>query len=114
MTPRRIAALLVVLAAVVPYLPAVDNYFVQDDFGVVQVLSAKPAGYFPRWFVTPWMDDIWGYTPDEVRPFPAVTYQIAGVFGAGWPVPNHVVNIALHAINALLVFGVARAAAGLA
>ena len=31
------------------------------------------------------MEDIWGYTPDEIRPFPALSYQIAAVFGAASP-----------------------------
>lgn len=101
------------LAAVLPYLPTLDNYFIQDDFGVVGLLSQKPAFYFPRWFVSAWMDDIWGFTPDEVRPFPAATYQIAALWGAASPVANHVINIAFHAANALLVLDVARVAAGL-
>ena len=109
----RAAALVVALAAAVPYLPTLDNYFVQDDFGVVALLASKPVTYFPRWFVTTWMDDIWGYTPDEIRPFPAVSYQIAAVFGAASPTANHVVNILFHAVNALLVLAVARSAAGL-
>ena len=114
MSRRGLILLVVVLAAVVPYLPTLDDYFVQDDFGVVGLLSGKPAGYFPRWFVSTWMDDIWGYTPDEIRPFPAVTYQLAAWWGAASPVANHVINIGFHAVNALLVFGVARTAAGLA
>jgi hypothetical protein len=106
-------ALVVVLGAVAPYLPTVDDYFVQDDFGVVGLLSTKPAAYFPRWFVTPWMDDIWGYTPDEIRPFPAITYQVAALFGAGSPAANHVINMAFHAANAWLVFRIAESAVGL-
>ena len=113
MIQRRLAVLLIVLAAVVPYLPTLDDYFVQDDFGVVGLLSSKPAHYFPRWFVSNWMDDIWGYTPDEIRPFPAVTYQVAAWWGAASPLANHVINIGFHAVNAALVFGVAETAAGL-
>ena len=110
----RTAAVAVACAAVVPYLPTLDNYFVQDDFGVVALLSSKPVTWFPRWFVTTWMEDIWGYTPDEIRPFPAVTYQIAAVFGAASPYANHVTNLAFHAVNALLVLAVGVEAAGLA
>ncbi len=80
---------------------------------MVGLLSSKPAGYFPRWFIMPWTEDIWGYVPDEVRPFPALTYQFAGVFGAASPVANHVINVLFHLANALLVFAIARAAAGL-
>ena len=106
-------ALLVCLAAALPYAITIDNYFAQDDFGVVWLLSHKPWWYFPRWFASTWMDDIWGYTPDEIRPFPAVTYQVAAVFGAASPVANHVINISFHAVNGVLVLGIARAAAGL-
>ena len=109
----RLAVLAVALAAAAPYVRVTGDYFIQDDFGVVGLLSQKPASYFPRWFVSNWMEDIWGYTPDEVRPFPAVTYQIAALGGAASPVANHLINIAFHAINALLVFGLARSAAGL-
>jgi hypothetical protein len=42
-------ALVVLLGAVVPYLPTIDDYFVQDDFGVVSLLSTKPVTYFPLW-----------------------------------------------------------------
>jgi hypothetical protein len=105
-----LAALAVCLAAVLPYLPSLDNYFVNDDFGVVRLLSQKPALYFPRWFVTSWMDDIWGVTLDEIRPFTAVSYQMAAAWGATSPVANHVVNIAFHAATALLVLAVARVA----
>jgi hypothetical protein len=107
------AMLVICLAATLPYLPTIDNYFAQDDFGVVQLLAGKPASYFPRWFTTTWMDDIWGFIPDEIRPFPAVTYQFTALWGAASPVANHVVNIAFHVANGLLVFAVARVAAGL-
>jgi len=106
------AASVIVAAAFVAYGATLDNYFVQDDFGVVWLLSQKPAGYFPTWFVTSWMDTIWGFTPDEVRPFVAVTYQAAAIPGAGTPWPNHLINIAIHAGTALLVWGVARHAGG--
>jgi hypothetical protein len=108
-----LAMLAICLAATLPYLSTIDNYFAQDDFGVVQLLAGKPASYFPRWFTTTWMDDIWGFIPDEIRPFPAVTYQFTALWGAGSPVANHVVNIAFHVANGLLVFAAARVVTGL-
>ena len=113
MAARALAVLLVCVAAVVPYLSTLDDYFIQDDFGVVALLSQKPASAFPGWFVSTWMDDIWGYTPDEIRPFPAVTYQVTAWWGAASPVANHVMNIGLHAANALLVLVIGVVAAGL-
>jgi hypothetical protein len=101
------------LAAIVPYLPSLTDYFVRDDFGVVQLLSSKPATWFPRWFVTSWMENIWGFLPDEVRPFPALSYQVTALWGAGSPVGHHLLNVALHAANGLLVLAIAREAAAL-
>jgi hypothetical protein len=105
------AALAICAAAIVPYLSTIDDYFVRDDFGVVQLLAAKPWSYFPTWFHTSWMDYIWGFTPDEVRPFPAVSYQLTALGGASSPVLHHVFNILIHAVNGLLVAWIARTAA---
>jgi hypothetical protein len=113
MTRRAIAAAAIVVAAFALYAPAIDDYFVQDDFGVVSLFSQRSLAYIPRWFVTPWTENIWGYVPDELRPFPAASYVIASWFGASAPQPNHVMNIALHAINGLLVMWIAESAAGL-
>jgi hypothetical protein len=112
-TKRLPALLAICLAASLPYLPSARNYFVNDDFGVVQLLSQKPPLYFPKWFVTSWMDNIWGDTADEIRPFPAVSYQLAAAWGAASPLANHLINIAFHMANALVVLAVARFVAGL-
>jgi hypothetical protein len=104
------AAAVVCAAAILPYVSTLDDYFVRDDFGVVQLLAQKPASYFPRWFYTSWMDRIWGFTPDEVRPFPALSYQLTALGGAASPVLHHAANILLHAANGLLVMAIARTA----
>jgi hypothetical protein len=112
--PGTFANALIIVTAIAAYASTAHNYFIQDDFGVVWLLSQKPATYFPQWFVSAWMDQIWGFTPDEIRPFPAVSYQIAAIFGAATPFANHAINIGFHAGTALLVAQVARRAAGLA
>ncbi len=111
--PVALAALAVVAAATIPYLPVINDYFIQDDFGVVSLLSRRSPLHFFAWFAGPWTEDIWGYVPDEVRPFPALSYALMAYFGAVSPVANHVMNLALHAGNALIVLWLAGAAAGL-
>ena len=113
MSRRAIASAAIVIAAVALYATAINDYFVQDDFGVVSLFSQRSLAYIPRWFVMPWTEDIWGYVPDELRPFPAVSYVVASWFGASAPQPNHIINIALHAVNGLLVMWIAESAAGL-
>lgn len=110
---RRLAAGVVAIAAALPYLRTIPDYFVQDDFGGMQLLAAKPWSTFPRWFTMPWMEFIWGYTPDEIRPFTALSYQITALWDASLPHGHHVLNIALHAANGILVLGLARSAASL-
>ena len=105
--------LVVGLAAILPYLVTIDDYFVRDDFGVVQLLAQKPFWYFPRWFASSWMDEIWGYVPDEVRPFPALSYQLTALGGPVSPVLHHLLNILIHAGNGLLVMAIALRAAAL-
>ena len=119
MTPRArqprsgnstLAILVVCLAAVLPYLLTVRDYFVADDFGVVQILSQKPAWYFPRWFVGSWMETVFGVPPQEIRPFPAVSYQLTALVGAAAPTLHHVINILIHVVNGVLVLAIARQA----
>ena len=108
-----LAILIVCLAAVLPYLLTVRDYFVADDFGVVQILSQKPAWYFPRWFVGSWMETVFGVPPQEIRPFPAVSYQLTALVGAAAPTVHHVINMLIHAVNGVLVLAIARRVAGL-
>jgi hypothetical protein len=103
----------VILAASVPYLFTISDYFLQDDFGVVQIFARRPWTMFPKWFVMPWTEDIWGYTPDELRPFVALTYQLTGKWNPGRPELHHILNIAFHVANSLLVVAIARRAIGL-
>lgn len=107
------AVVLVCVAAVLPYAATIDDYFLREDFGVVQLLGSKPAGYFPRWFITPWLEDIWGVVHDEIRPFPAASYQLTALWGPAAPQGHHLLNIALHAVNALLVLAMSLKLAGL-
>ena len=104
---------IVALAAILPYIVTIFDYFVRDDFGVVQLLAQKPFSYFPRWFASSWMDGIWGYVPDEVRPFPALSYQLTALGGPVSPTLHHVLNILIHAANGLLVMAIAMRAAAL-
>ena len=111
--PRRWLFTAVALAASLPYLTTIPDYFVQDDFGVVMSLARQPWSMFPRWFTTTWLENVWGNTPDEIRPFVALTYQLTGKWSPHSPELHHIFNVALHAANAVLVMAIGRVAAGL-
>ena len=95
-------------------LPTVrgDNYFLGDDFGLVQHLHDLPAGRLLSYFVSDWTEGIYGYTPDELRPLLAFTYWLdARLFGSIAVSGYHVTNLVLHLLNALVVLAIARSIA---
>ena len=106
------AAIVIVCLAV--GLPTVrsDNYFLGDDFGLVQHLHDLPAERLLTYFVSDWTEGIYGYQLDELRPFLAFTYWLdAHLFGAINVSGYHATNLVLHLLNALLVLAIARSIA---
>ena len=53
------------------------------------------------------MDEIWGYYPDEVRPFPALSYQLTALGGPVSPLLHHVAEHRDPCANGLLVMAIA-------
>ncbi len=45
-----LSAALIVLVACVPYLSTIDDYFLQDDFGVVQLMARRSWTMFFKMF----------------------------------------------------------------
>ena len=89
-----------------------DNYFLGDDFGLVQHLHNLPAQRFLRYFVSDWTEGAYGVVLDELRPVLAFSYWLdAHLFGATNVGGYHATNLLLHALNALLVLAIARSVA---
>ncbi len=89
-----------------------DNYFLGDDFGLVQHLHDLPAERLWSYFVSDWTEGTFGYVLDELRPFLAFTYWLdARLFGAINVSGYHTTNLVLHLLNALLVLGIAQSIA---
>jgi len=62
---RTAARLVVCLAAILPYLSTVSNYFAGDDFGMLLHLTGKPAGHFLSLFTNSWGPaTVFGFTLD--------------------------------------------------
>jgi Dolichyl-phosphate-mannose-protein mannosyltransferase len=104
----------IVAVSLVACLPSISrhSYFLGDDFGLVQHLHDLPLDRLFSYFVSDWTESIYGYTLDELRPVLAFTYWFdSHVFGAANAPAYHVTNIALHVLNSLLVFAIARAIA---
>jgi hypothetical protein len=89
-----------------------DNYFLGDDFGLVQHLHNLPAQRFLHYFVSDWTEGAYGFVLDELRPVLAFTYWLdAHLFGATNASGYHATNLILHILNTLLVLGIARSVA---
>ncbi len=103
------AAIVVVCLAV--GLPTVrsDNYFLGDDFGLVQHLHDLPVERLVSYFVSDWTEGIYGTVLDELRPLLAFTYWLdARLYGPLNVSGYHATNLVLHLLNALLVLAIAR------
>ncbi len=103
--PRRLAALLVlVAAAIVPHLPSQGGPFLYDDFRFVRDNAAlSRPDVVIRAFVDPLATDPTGSGGGIYRPIRTLAFAaIRALFGSG-PLPYHAANLLLHALNSLLV-----------
>jgi hypothetical protein len=108
-----LACLAVTVAATLPFLGTLNDYFISDDFGVLSLFSQKPALHFLTLFTSPWTEAIYGGWTDELRPTLALTFQLAWFLGGGAPLAFHLSVLAFHLATALLVLGIARVLARL-
>jgi hypothetical protein len=99
---------LVCIAATIPFGPALNGYFLSDDFGLIWLFVRKPPDHVLSLFFSPWTETIYGHVADELRPTIALSYQFDAFWGAVSPIAFHVSNIAVHAMTALVVFAIAR------
>src|SRR5262249_30555385 len=100
----------VIAAALAVGLPTLSCDFVSDDFGYGGLASRLPfSGIFALRDVS---QGLLGDRPDQLRPLYALYLKLGvlafGVDGRGF----HLVQVLLHAANALLVFCIARAVSG--
>jgi hypothetical protein len=107
------AASTLCFAAIGPYASSIHNYFAGDDFGVVQLFASKPPSHFLTLFTHSWIPETYGAPLDEFRPFAAMAYRLGTYLGGGYPWGHHIINLGVHMLNAVLVFGIAMVAARL-
>lgn len=95
--------LLIVMAAVVVYLPSLRNGFVwDDDTHLTANLVLQPHGLYYSWF-TSYQPNYWPVTWTSFW----LQWKLWGTNPAGY----HAVNIALHAVNCVLLYFVLLAMA---
>jgi hypothetical protein len=99
---------LLCVVSTLPYLSTLHSYFLSDDFGVVQLLSAKAPLHALSLFTRPWTEAIYGDDVDELRPTVAVAFQLGSLWGSSSPTLYHCISIAVHTINVFLVLLIAR------
>lgn len=101
----RVAAGLVLLAAVLPYLTALGNGFAFDD---VRIIRDNPIvhtlGDPEQLWTTPYWP-VAGTVLGLYRPLTTFLFAVQWTLGGGEAALFHAVNVVLHAVNSVLVFG---------
>jgi hypothetical protein len=111
--PRQLALaglIVVVVASVVAFIPAVTGGWIYDDHPLIQNnVHVHSFSEWPRWFVT----DFWNISVElgrlggrmlYWRPAVTATYALDWKLGGGAPVMFHITNLVLQAITSGLVF----------
>jgi hypothetical protein len=91
---QTVALLSVILVSVITYLPAVDNFFISDDFTLFKVIEAAQDS--PRWFFQS--------TTEFFRVMSYVYFAVCREFFGLNPELYYWAGIGLHAIVTVLVY----------
>lgn len=102
---RRAGPALLLAAAVLPFTPALGGPFLYDDFPAILKNPSVRGGGIGDLFTTGsyWRERSVGY-----RPLATLSFRAGRALWGEAPAPEHAVNVALHAANALLVWVLAR------
>jgi tetratricopeptide (TPR) repeat protein len=98
----RSAAIVILLATIAAYIPAISAGFIWDDDSY---LTANPVITQPGGFLKIWTDPL--ATP-QYYPLVFTTFYIEHAIWGLSPTGYHIVNILLHAANAILVFHILK------
>jgi len=95
-------AMVIIVACFVAYIPAIKGGFIWDDDKYVtdNPLVTAPNGLYRIWFSTD--------APSQYFPMTYTTYRVEHRLWGFNPMGYHIVNVAIHIINALLLWLVLR------
>ncbi|PYQ15944.1 MAG: hypothetical protein DMF80_07120 [Acidobacteria bacterium] len=101
---RGLAALLIAALAVAALGATLEGDFLSDDFGYLSLFHDKPVRSFLRLFHGDISSGIWGHPLDELRPLFALSFRLTGAAFGLRPEAHHAFNLAVHVLNAILLF----------
>lgn len=104
-----VACLLIILASLLLFAPALKGSFLGDDFACVKLYHIPKWLEWPKLFYSEWSQGIWGNPLSELRPFVALAFMVDGALWHTNPFGYHLTNILIHAFNSILVFFVVKA-----
>src|SRR5436309_2629452 len=101
---RGLAALLIAALAVAALGATLEGDFLSDDFGYLSLFHDRPVRSFLRLFHGDISSGIWGHPLDELRPLFALSFRLTGAAFGLRPEAHHAFNLAVHVLNAILLF----------
>lgn len=109
-SPRALKLLFMVLIAVAVVLvyfrtPGGSFHLDDDKYPIVNNEFIKDGQHFHKFFTRPWVDSHHHYD-GTYRPIPMMTFALNYALGGLKPSGYHLVDIAIHLLNALLFFSI--------
>jgi hypothetical protein len=99
------AAMLIAMLALAASASSLANGFAYDDVYILEKAGRHSMiGWWRDFATTYWPREMGG---DGYRPLTVIAFRAEWVAGAGSPLVFHAVNVALHVVTAVLVFGLA-------
>jgi hypothetical protein len=104
------ATIVMLLAAIclAIYSSTINGYFLADDFGYVQLYYRKNLSALAKILAADWSQGVWGFDLQELRPVIALSYIWDSWLWGVNPFGYHFTNTLIHALNALLVYLIAK------
>ena len=97
---------ILVLACTLPFLPALDAFFVADDLSMVRLYGGPDSVSTGRFFSSALQGEVEAPNP-FYRPLSLSTFYLQAQSGAS-PRGFHLISLALHALNGVLLYRLCR------
>ena len=99
---------IIFLATLAVCIPTLHSYFSGDEFAYIPLFRNLSFGQFLHLFHSDLSQGVLGWSPHELRPLYGLSFRLSYLLWGLHPLGYHLTSVVLHAINATMVFLIAK------